>query len=474
MPPLLETSGALHLAWAKVLTRVEKDMGAHEVDAWLRGSRLVACENGHATVDVPTPLHQDRMNAYLPYVREVLDVRECQIRVMDLDLEAALFSPEYALPSVGQDLPASSSAPPAAAAASALAPPALRPPDSLVLHPDYNFDSFVVGPCNRFAHAASVAVSEKPAKAFNPLFLHGSVGLGKTHLMQAIAHGLRERNPQIRITYLSCEQFTNHFILALRQGSFDSFRDHYRHTDVLIVDDVHLLANKQRTQEEFFHTFNALHGAGKQIVLSSDSPPQDIPSLQERLVSRFKWGLVAEIEKPCFETRVAILLRKAEKIGIELPDSVARFMAEQVQNNVRELEGGLLNLKALAALDGQAISLRLAQRAMQPSAASGRRAVRMDDVLEAVVAHLGAKLADLQSKRRSHSVVGPRQIAMYLARKLTPMSLEEIGGYFGGRDHSTVIYAVQKVGDRMRVDGEYARRVAEVERLARAGTPRRS
>jgi chromosomal replication initiator protein len=466
MPPLLETSGSLHLAWANVLARVEKDLGAPEVDAWLRGSRLVACEDGVATVDVPTPLHQNRMSAYLPYVREVLAVRECQIRVMDLDLEAALFSPEYSLPSVGQPAPVP--------AAAAVAAPALRPPDALVLHPDYNFDSFVVGPCNRFAHAAAVAVSEKPANAFNPLFLHGSVGLGKTHLMQAIAHGLRERNPQIRITYLSCEQFTNHFILALRQGSFDSFRDHYRHTDVLIVDDVHLLANKQRTQEEFFHTFNALHGAGKQIVLSSDSPPQDIPSLQERLVSRFKWGLVAEIEKPCFETRVAILLRKAEKLGIELPDTVARFMAEHVQNNVRELEGGLLNLKALAALDGQAISLRLAQRAMQPSTAAGRRAVRMDDVLEAVVGHLGAKLADLQSKRRSHSVVGPRQIAMYLARKLTPMSLEEIGGYFGGRDHSTVIYAVQKVADRMRVDGEYARRVSEVERLARAGTPRRS
>jgi len=463
MPPLLETTGSLSRAWASVLARVEKDLGAPEVDAWLRGSRLLSCEEGVATVEVPTALHQTRMNAYLPLVREVLAVGDCRTRVMDLDVEDALFSPEFSLPAA--ELPAAAPTP---------AAPALRPPDSLVLHPDYNFASFVVGPCNRFGHAAAVAVSERPATAFNPLFLHGSVGLGKTHLMQAVAHGLRERNPQIRITYLSCEQFTNHFILALRQGSFDSFRDHYRHTDVLIVDDVHLLANKQRTQEEFFHTFNALHGAGKQIVLSSDSPPQDIPSLQERLVSRFKWGLVAEIEKPCFETRVAILLRKAEKIGIELPESVARFMAEHVQDNVRELEGGLLNLKALAALDGQTISLRLAQRALQPSTAAGRRAVRMDDVLEAVVAQFGVKLPDLQSKRRSQSVVGPRQVAMYLARKLTAMSLEEIGGYFGGRDHSTVIYAVQKVTDRMRVDGEYARRVTEIERLARAGGSRRS
>lgn len=466
MPPLIETANSLSTAWANVLARVEKDHGAPEVDAWLRGSRLVTCESGVATVDVPTALHQERMKTYLPYVREVLSVQDCRIRVMDLDVEAALFSPEFLL--AAPELPAIE-APPAPAVQHPL-----RAPEALVLHPDYTFDSFVVGPCNRFGHAAAVAVSERPATAFNPLFLHGPVGLGKTHLMQAVAHGLRERNAQIRITYLSCEQFTNHFILALKQSSFDSFRDHYRHTDVLIVDDVHLLANKQRTQEEFFHTFNALHGAGKQIVLSSDSPPQDIPSLQERLVSRFKWGLVAEIEKPCYETRVAILLRKADKLGLELPDSVARFMAEQVQDNVRELEGGLLNLKALAALDGQTISLRLAQRALQPSSASGRRAVRMDDVLEAVVAQLGAKLADLQSKRRSQSVVAPRQIAMFLARKLTSMSLEEIGGYFGGRDHSTVIYAVQKVADRMRVDGDYARRVAEVERLARAGAPRRA
>jgi chromosomal replication initiator protein len=452
---------------------VEKERGASELDAWLRGTRLTECADGVATVEVPTPLHEDRMQSYVPYLKDVLGVRDIRIRVMDLDVEAALFSPEFVIrPPAAESTPAR----PVMQAAPAPGAPSvrtLRPLEPLHLHPDYTFGAYVIGPCNRFAHAASVAVSEHPAAAFNPLFLHGSVGLGKTHLMQAIAHGLRVGDPGTKIVYLSCEQFTNHFILALRQGSFDSFRDHYRQADVLIVDDVHLLANKQRTQEEFFHTFNALHVAGKQIVLSSDAPPQEIPSLQDRLISRFKWGLVAEIEKPCFETRVAILMRKADRMGLELPENVARFMAEQVQNNVRELEGGLVNLKALAALDGLPVSLRLAQRALQPATA-GRRAVRMEDVLDAVVAQLGAKLADLQSKRRSQSIVLPRQVAMFLARKLTPMSLEEIGGYFGGRDHSTVIYALQKIEGRLRVDGDFARRVAEVERQARAASSPRA
>ncbi len=472
MPPNPASPSSLEAAWAAVLERIEKERGASELDAWLRGSRLVSVHGGIAVIEVPTQLHQERMKGYAAVVREVLAVDDCRVQLTDADLEEVLFSPEYALPSSMETPAAPAPAKPAAGAV--LAPPPARPPEQLSLHPDYNFDTFVVGACNRFAHAATMAVCDRPAEAFNPLFLHGSVGLGKTHLVQAIAHGVRKRQPDIRILYLSCEQFTNHFILALKQGSFDAFRDHYRQADMLIVDDIHLLANKQRTQEEFFHTFNVLHTAGKQIVLSSDALPQEIPSLQDRLVSRFKWGLVAQIDKPHYETRVAILQRKAERLGFDLPESVSRFLAEHVVDNVRELEGSLINLRALAALDGQPISLRLAQRALQTTAAAGRRVVRMEDVLEAVVGQFGAKLADLQSKRRSQSVVGPRQVAMYLARKLTPLSLEEIGAYFGGRDHSTVIYAIQKVADRMRVDGDYARRVADIERLSRNGLARRA
>lgn len=477
MPPSLEPSISLADAWTMVLERIEKERGASEVDAWLRDSRLVEFAHGTAIVEVPTQLHQERIQKHLGVVCKVLDAQECRVRLTDAPLDELLFpeGPQGLGGAQRDPMPALPSAPAPAGAGRGGRGPFIASgfgPESAPLHPDYNFDNFVVGSCNRFAHAAALAVSERPAESFNPLFLHGSVGVGKTHLMHAIAHGVRQRKPEARILTLSCEQFTNHFIHALKSGSFDAFREHYRQADVLIVDDVHLLSNKQRTQEEFFHTFNVLHAAGRQIVLSSDAPPQEIPSLQERLVSRFKWGLTAEISKPAYETRVAILQRKAERRGVDLPDSVARFLAEQVQDNVRELEGSLMNLTAQAALDGQPISLRLAQRAIHNGAANGRRPVRMDDVLDAVTSHFGVKLPELQSKRRSQSIVGPRQVAMYLARKMTPLSLEEIGAYFGGRDHSTVIYAVQKVADRMRVDGDYARRIADVERVTRQGLVR--
>jgi chromosomal replication initiator protein len=336
-----------------------------------------------------------------------------------------------------------------------------------ILNPGNRFESFVVGPCNRFAHAACRGVADRPAVSFNPLFLHGSVGLGKTHLMQAICHHLLDRNPELQILYLSCEEFINHFISALQQGDVNSFRTRYRSADVLIVDDVQMLANKARTQEEFFHTFNALHNARKQIVLSSDAPPQDIPALQERLVSRFKWGLVAEIEPPCFETRVAILRSKAQRDGILLQDDVAQFVAENIENNVRELEGCLTRLQAMAALTNRPIDFQLAREILGSEIQQRNRPVRMDDILAHVTGHYMVKVADLQSKRRSQSIVQPRQVAMYMARKLTEMSLEEIGGYFGGRDHSTVLYSVERVDSRRRVDAEFSALLTELERNIR-------
>ena len=324
----------------------------------------------------------------------------------------------------------------------------------LGLNPKYTFDNFVVGPCNRFAWAAAAGTAEAPGKAYNPFFLHGSVGLGKTHLLQSLCVSLLERNPRTRILYLSCETFVNHFINALEDGDLQKFRNKYRNVDVLVVDDIHLLANKERTQEEFFHTFNALHQQGKQIVLSSDSGPRDIPTLQERLVSRFKWGLVTEIEPPCYETRMAILKRKSRDRGREIPDDVARLLAERVDSNIRELEGAVTKLLSYAGLSGRPVSADLAREALRELFAARKGLPSMEDILNVVTEHFEVKLSELQSKRRTNTIAFPRQVAMYLARQITRHSLEEIGGFFGGRDHSTVIYGVDKIAQRAQEDPE--------------------
>jgi len=432
------------------------------VDGWLRNAQLISLDEDRAVLAVPSALHRERIrDRHLDRVCEALAVAECDFTIVEFDLESAAEAEAH---TVHEAEPAIELAAPVPSAVE----------ETLLLHPDYTFDDYVVGPCNRFAHAAAHGVADSPAKAFNPLFLHGSVGLGKTHLMQAIAHRLRANNPQVRIAYLSCEQFINHFVSAIQQGGTEAFRERYRDADVLIVDDIQLLANKARTQEEFFNTFNTLHNAHKQIVLSSDAPPEEIPDLQERLVSRFKWGLVAEIEPPCFETRVAILNKKAERLGLELPEALARFLAEHVDRNVRELEGMLTRLHALARLEGTPLTMELAQRALGSTLQNGRqRVVRMDDILDVVTGHFGVKLHELQSKRRSQSIVLPRQIAMLLARRLTGLSLEEIGGHLGGRDHSTVVYGIERMEQRRRVDGDFASLIAELMRRVKEGGVRR-
>lgn len=346
---------------------------------------------------------------------------------------------------------------PAPHGGSALEPDGVTPtylPDGLLwnsdvqLNPKYRFDNYVVGPCNRFGHAAAQGVAESPGKAYNPLFLHGNVGLGKTHLLQSMCHALLEKRPGFRILYLSCETFVNHFIGALEDGNLSAFRHKYRNVDMLVVDDIHMLANKERTQEEFFHTFNTLYNASKQIVLSSDSPPKEIPTLQERLVSRFKWGLVTEVEKPCYETRMAILKRKSKDRGRELPDEVAGLLAEHIDTNIRELEGAVNRLQGYASLSGQAISADLAREVLRDVFTVTRREPSLEEVVRVVTTHFNVKLTDLQSRKRTNAIAYPRQVAQYLARKITRHSLEEIGGFFGGRDHSTVLYAVEKI-DRM-------------------------
>ena len=322
----------------------------------------------------------------------------------------------------------------------------------VVLNPKYTFDNFVVGPCNRFGQAAAMGAAEQPGKAYNPFFLHGNVGVGKTHLLQGLCYLILERIPDSRILYLSCETFVNHFISALTNGDLTKFRNKYRNVDVLVVDDIHLLANKDATQEEFFHTFNTLYNAGKQIVLSSDSPPKDIPTLQDRLVSRFKWGMVTEMEPPGFETRMAIVKRKSRDQGAEFPDDVVALIAENVENNVRELEGAVTRLVGYARIARAPLTIATAREALTDLFKVSRGEPTMDDIITVITEQYGIKQVDLQGKRRTQAIAYPRQIAMFLARHITRHSLEEIGAYFGGRDHSTVLYGVDKIKKKAAAD----------------------
>ena len=339
----------------------------------------------------------------------------------------------------------------AAAAADDMETPAMpvtcpQPLATRELSSDYKFDSFVTGACNRLAHAACVAVSESPGKTYNPLFIHGSSGLGKTHLLHATCHRLAQAKADITILLLSCETFVNHFIEAVEQGQLHEFRYRYRHADVLVIDDIQFLSDHEQTQEEFFHTFNTLYQSQKQIILTSDRGPSEIQGLEERLVSRFSWGLVARIDRPCYETRVAIIRRKARLRNMDLPEDVVCFIAGSIDSNIRELEGAITKVAILAQVNERPIDLALAEEAMGlGEIATAQREVTMEGIIKSVTARFNVRQSDLQSKRRSRSVAFPRQICMFLARNLTRHSLEEIGGYMGGRDHTTVLHACRTI-----------------------------
>jgi len=317
------------------------------------------------------------------------------------------------------------------------------------LHPDYTFDSFVVGPSNRLAHASCVAVSRSPGNTYNPLFLYGNVGLGKTHLLHAVCSEARQRFDKAIIQFLSCEDFVNKFIRAIEKGNLAGFQSQFRTVDTLVIDDIQFLREREQSQEEFFHTFNALYNNGKQIILSADSAPSEMSSLEERLISRFNWGLVARIDPPSHDTRVAIVRKKASLRGLSISEKIAEYIARKVRANIRELEGALTTIYAVATTTGKQITLELAQTALQGQIESAARHISITDIIEVVTSHFDVRLADLQSKRRSQSVTEPRQICMYLARNLTRHSLEEIGGHLGGRDHTTVMHACSKI-DRLK------------------------
>jgi chromosomal replication initiator protein len=369
--------------------------------------------------------------SYRPAVdRAIADIADPSFRV--------LFSLEDEAPSV----PASSRAP-VTVAESALPPPNLNT--------RYTFDTFVVGNSNQFAHAAAKAVADRPSESYNPLFLYGGVGLGKTHLLHAIGHQILADRPELRVSYLVAEQFVNELINSIRFDRMPAFRERYRTSDVLLVDDVQFLAGKERTQEEFFHTFNTLYTAQKQIILSSDSSPRQIPTLEERLRSRFEWGLIADIQAPDLETKIAILRRKAEAEGVPLPREVAEFIARQVRSNVRELEGLLNRVVAFSSLTGKPVSAELAKETLKDILPEDQQRINGPDIVKHVARHYGLKVSEIKSRSNSRAIAFPRQVAMYLCKKLTELSYPDIGRLFNDKHHSTVMYSVDKI-DQLRVD----------------------
>lgn len=329
------------------------------------------------------------------------------------------------------------------------------------LNDKYRFDNFVIGNSNRFAHAASLAVAEAPATTYNPLFLYGGVGLGKTHLMHAIGHYILDCNPNAEVLYVTSEKFTNDLINSIKDGTNDAFRSKYRKIDVLLIDDIQFIVGKERTQEEFFHTFNALYEANKQIIISSDNPPSEIPTLEDRLRSRFEWGLIADIQPPDFETRIAILRKKAESENYQVPNDVINYIAQNIQSNIRKLEGALIRIYAYASLSNREVNLELAQEALKHLISSNKK-VTIKDVQEVVSNYYNISVDDLTSKKKNKNIAYPRQIAMYVTRKLTDCSLPKIGEVFGGRDHSTVLHACNKIAEEIENSTELKKKIDDI------------
>jgi chromosomal replication initiator protein len=424
--------------WDHVLARIETKVNRHSFYTWFKPTAFVSDREGAIRVRVPNALFRDWLSKHYAAV-----IDEALAEVQRAGAPVAF---------VTEDVPppASESSPPQAD----LEEPSAGD-DHGILSPRYSFDTFIVGPSNQFAHAACRAVAEAPSRSYNPLFIYGGVGLGKTHLMHAIGHYVATHLTNLKLTYISSERFMNEMINAVRYDRILDFRERYRSVDVLLVDDVQFLAGKEGTQTEFFHTFNALYDSQKQIVISSDCPPHEIPQLEERLRSRFEWGLIADIQSPDLETKTAILKRKAETEGVFLPDNVAIYIAGKIKSNIRELEGSLIRLIAYASLTRSEITLPLAQDVLRNVLQNDDRAVTIEIVQKAVADHYSLKVAELKSKNNSKSVAMPRQIAMYLCKALTNASLPEIGKSFGGKHHSTVIHSIRKVEDLRQKNGDF-------------------
>jgi chromosomal replication initiator protein len=432
--------------WDQVLTRIETKVNRHSFYTWFKPTSFVADAGASITVRVPNALFKDWLTKHYSVVlsEALAEVRRPGVSVVFV-AEGATPGP---LPPPEPIAVPEETPPPAA--------PTIAPSTSPGgLNPRYTFDTFIVGPSNQFAHAACRAVAEAPSRSYNPLFIYGGVGLGKTHLMHAVGHYVLQHDSSLKLTYISSERFMNEMINAVRYDRILDFRERYRSVDVLLVDDIQFVSGKEGTQTEFFHTFNALYDAQKQIVLSSDRPPHEIPALEERLRSRFEWGLIADIQPPDLETKVAILKRKAETEAVPLADNVAMYIAGRIKSNIRELEGSLIRLIAYASLTGREISLELTQEVLKNVIEMDDRAVTIESIQKYVSDYYQLKVVDLKSRNNSKSVAMPRQIAMYLCKSLTHASLPEIGRSFGGKHHSTVIHSIKKVEEMRKKDGDF-------------------
>ena len=428
----------LNNLWEKTLNIIKSELSEVSFNTWIKSCQPISMSNTSIKISVPNSFTQDILNKrYKDLVAN--SIKAVCSKLYDIEFVILSDASDKENSKIKSDKPIRSII--------------VNDEMSSTLNPKYTFNSFVIGNSNRFAHAASLAVAEAPAKAYNPLFIYGGVGLGKTHLMHAIGHYILESNPNAKVVYVSSEKFTNELINAIKDDKNEEFRSKYRNVDVLLIDDIQFIAGKERTQEEFFHTFNALHDANKQIILSSDRPPKEIPTLEDRLRSRFEWGLIADIQVPDFETRMAILKKKADVENLNVANDVMGYIASKIKSNIRELEGALIRIIAYSSLTNREVSVDLATEALKDiiSKKQGKH-VTIDAIQDIVASYYNLRIEDLKSQRRTRSVAYPRQIAMYLSRKLTDMSLPKIGEEFGGRDHTTVIHAYEKISENLKTD----------------------
>jgi len=427
--------------WDQILSRVETKVNRHSFSTWFKPTAFVADGGRSITVRVPNTLFKDWLTKHYSVVlaEALAEVRRSDSALVFVAEPGAVLPPPEVPVPTAEDVDEG----------------AVDGQTPAGLNPRYTFDTFIVGPSNQFAHAACRAVAEAPSRSYNPLFIYGGVGLGKTHLMHAVGQFVLQHDRNLKLTYISSERFMNEMINAVRYDRILDFRERYRSVDVLLVDDIQFVSGKEGTQTEFFHTFNALYDAQKQIVLSSDRPPHEIPALEERLRSRFEWGLIADIQSPDLETKVAILKRKAEAEAVPLPDNVAMYIAGRIKSNIRELEGSLIRLIAYASLTGRDISLELTQEVLKNVIDQDDKAVTIETIQKFVSDYYQLKLGELKSKNNSKSIALPRQIAMYLCKTLTHASLPEIGRSFGGKHHSTVIHSIKKVEEMRKTDGDF-------------------
>jgi chromosomal replication initiator protein len=430
--------------WNQTLELMQEKVSKPSYETWLKATEASDLQGDTVIIEAPNEFARDWLESR--YTNLITDALE--------DITGSALQVKFVIPQA--EAPVENEPAPLKAAPSGSS----QDPPKSMLNDKYSFNTFVIGSGNRFAHAASLAVAEAPAKAYNPLFIYGGVGLGKTHLMHAIGHYVIDHNPNAKVMYLSSEKFTNEFINAIRDNKAVHFRNKYRNVDVLLIDDIQFLAGKEQTQEEFFHTFNALHEESKQIVISSDRPPKEIPTLEDRLRSRFEWGLITDITPPDLETRIAILRKKAKAEMLDIPNEVMLYIANQIDTNIRELEGALIRVVAYSSLINQDMNADLAAEALKDIIPTAQpKTVTIEHIQERVATQFQMPVPELKAKKRTKSIAFPRQIAMYLSREMTDASLPKIGEAFGGRDHTTVIHAHEKISNLMSTDTELQKTV---------------